>query len=116
MLWSQLAEYRLDWIMHVFAGFIIPFVLVFFAKAVGGTISPQRAVFLLGGNMTMAVAFGPLTFLISKIGWARQTEDYKYWISLPIPKLILILVLVSVGLLFSLPGIVGIYVFGCLFL
>lgn len=111
-----LASYRNDWVIHIFAGIVLPVGLIVFVKAVGATMVHEQAIFLLGGNMTMSIAFAPTAFLISKLSSARESHEFYYWIVLPIPKLILVLAIVSVALLFAIPGIIGTYLLGTLFL
>ncbi len=111
-----LAGYRTTWFFHVFGGLLIPISFAFFIVALGAAGSSEKAVYLLGGNMALSIATGPTTFLISKIGWARQSKEFHYWIALPVAKLLLVLAIVSVALLFALPGLLGIYVFGSLLL
>lgn len=108
----MLAEYRRTWFMNVFMGFLIPFGFLFFLKSSGDLITHARAIFLLGGNMATSIAFGPMSFLITKLGWAKQSQEFDYWIALPFPKLVLIFSIVTVALCFALPGLVGIYIFG----
>ena len=108
----MLAEYRRTWFMNIFMGFLIPFGFIFFLKSSVGTINHDRAIFLLGGNMATSIAFGPMSFLITKLGWAKQSQEFDYWIALPIPKLALVFAIVTVALLFALPGLVSIYIFG----
>ncbi len=105
-----LAEYRTTWFPHVFSGLLIPIGFAFLIGAVGGVTSTKEAIYLLGGNMALSITSGPMTFLINKIGWARQSKEFHYWIALPIAKLLLILAMVSVALVFALPGLVGVYV------
>jgi ABC-2 type transport system permease protein len=107
-----LAEYREIWFFNVFMGFIIPFGFIFFLKSTGDTITPARAIFLVGGNMATSIALSPTTFLIAKLGWAKQNQEFDYWISLPLPKLTLVFGIMTVALLFSLPGLLGVYIFG----
>jgi ABC-2 type transport system permease protein len=66
--------------------------------------------------MALSIATGPAAFLITRIGWSRQSKEFHYWIALPVAKLLLVLAIVSVSLLFALPGLLGIYVFGSLLL
>lgn len=112
----SLVEYRTTWFFHVFSGLLIPISFAFVIIAAAGLPSPEVAIYLLGGNMALSIATGPASFLISKIGWARQSKEYHYWIALPISKFLLVLSIVSVALVFALPGILGIYVLGSLFL
>src|SRR5262249_25724278 len=86
---------------------------VFLIVAVGGTGGSEKAIYLLGGNLALSITTGPASLLIIKIGWSR---DFHYWIALPIAKLLLVLAIISVALLFALPGLLGIYVFGSLLL
>lgn len=116
LLRTMLASYRSDWFLHMFMGLLVPFALVFSAKALIGHISTAEAVFLLGGNIAMSIAFGPANFLIAKLGWARQSREFEYWIALPVSKLTLVIAIISVALLFALPGLIGSYVLGCLLL
>src|SRR5216110_733650 len=109
-----LAEYRRTWFVQVFMGFLIPIGLAFFLKGIGNVSTTERAIFLLGGNLAISIAFGPTSFLIQKIGWAKQFREFDYWVALPLPKLTLLFAIISVALLFALPGIAGIYVFGTL--
>jgi ABC-2 type transport system permease protein len=112
----SLVEYRTTWFFHVFSGLLIPISFAFVIIAAAGVPSPEVAIYLLGGNIALSIATGPASFLISKIGWARQSKEYHYWIALPISKFLLVLSIVSVALVFALPGILGIYVLGSLFL
>jgi ABC-2 type transport system permease protein len=116
VLRAQLSSYRGNWVFQIFISLIVPFALVFSAKSLIGTVHADRAVFLLGGNMAMSIAFGPTTFLISKLGWARQSREFDYWIALPVPKLIVVVAIISMALLFALPGLLGSYFFGSLLL
>jgi ABC-2 type transport system permease protein len=112
----MLAEYRRTWAMNVFMGFLVPFGFIFFLKSFSGTITYSHAIFLLGGNMATSIALGPMSFLIIKMGWARQSQEFDYWIALPLPKLALVFAIITVALLFALPGLVSIYIFGSIFL
>jgi ABC-2 type transport system permease protein len=116
VLLAQLSSYRRDWVFQIFISLIVPFALVFAAKSLIGSVDPGHAIFLLGGNMAMSIAFGPTTFLISKLGWARQSREFDYWIALPVPKLIVVVAIISMALLFALPGLLGSYVIGSLLL
>jgi ABC-2 type transport system permease protein len=107
-----LAEYRTTWFFHVFGGLLIPISFAFLIVTIGGATSSDGAIYLLGGDMTLSIATGPATFLISKIGWARQSKEFNYWIALPVPKMILVLGIISVAVLFALPGLLGTYIFG----
>ncbi len=111
-----LAQYRLTWFIHVFGGLLIPISFAFLIVAVGGAGSRDAAIYLLGGNMALSIATGPTAFLVTRIGWARQNKEFHYWIALPVAKLLLVLAIVSVALVFALPGLLGIYVFGNLLL
>jgi ABC-2 type transport system permease protein len=107
-----LAQYRLTWSFHIFGGLLIPISFAFFIVAIGGAGSSEKAIYLLGGNMALSIATGPVAFLVTRIGWARQNKEFHYWIALPVAKLLLVLAMVSVALLFALPGLLGIYVLG----
>jgi ABC-2 type transport system permease protein len=106
-----LAEYRTTWFPHTFSGLLIPMGFAFIAGAVGAAGSTEKAIYLVGGNMALSITSGPMSFLINKIGWGRQRKEFDYWIALPVSKLLLILALISVALVFALPGLMGVYVF-----
>lgn len=110
----MLAEYRAIWFLQVFMGLLLPIGIIFFLQSVGLVKSPGQAIFLLGGNMATSIAFGPTNFLISKIGWAKQINEFDYWIALPLAKFTLVFAIITVSLLFALPGLLGIYVMGSL--
>lgn len=107
-----LTGYRTSWFFQIFGGFLIPISFAFLIFSVGGVTSPEKAIYLLGGNMALSIATGPASFLILKIGWAQRTKEFHYWIALPIPKLLLVLTMVSIAQLFALPGLLGVYLFG----
>jgi ABC-2 type transport system permease protein len=111
-----LAEYRHAWFFHLIRSLLFPVAFIFLVKAIKGTISHDEAIFLLGGNLASALAFSSMEMLILKIGWGRQLHEFDYWAMLPIGKLTLILALLSIGLFFALPCLLGAYLFGCLFL
>jgi len=110
LLGVLLAEYRSTWFIHVLNGLLVPISFTFFVVAVGGVTSSEKAIYLLGGNMALSIAMGPTAFLITKLGWARQSQEFDYWVALPIAKMIMMFALISVALLFALPGLVGTYV------
>jgi ABC-2 type transport system permease protein len=107
-----LSEYRTSWFLQIFGGLLIPISFAFLIFSIGGVTSPEKAIYLLGGNMALSIATGPATFLILKIGWAQRSKEFHYWIALPIPKLLLVLAIVSIAQLFALPGLLGVYLFG----
>lgn len=112
----MVTEYRTTWFLHVFFGFLMPLGMIFFLKYVGGEIDQNRAIFLVGGNITTSIAYGPTMILISKIAWGRHTRDFDYWAALPLPKLALVAAMVGVALLLATPGILGVYLLGSLML
>jgi ABC-2 type transport system permease protein len=116
VLRAQLSSYRGSWVIQTFVSLIVPLALIFSARSLIGSVNPSRAVFLLGGNMAMSIAFGPTTFLISKLGWARQSHEFEYWIALPVHKITVILAIIAMALFFALPGLLGSYIFGSLLL
>lgn len=108
----MLTEYRTTWFYHVFFGTVMPIGLIFFFKTINQAMAVEQAIFLLGGNMAISIAYGPTHMMIVKIGWGRETREFDYWAMLPIPKLALILAMVSVYLIFAVPGILCSYIFG----
>ncbi len=111
-----LAEYRRTWFFHLIRSLLFPIAFIFLVKTLRGTISRDEAIFLLGGNLATALAFGPTATVALKIGWGRELREFDYWAALPVVKLALILALLSVGLFLALPGFIGTYLFGCIFL
>ncbi len=111
-----LAEYRSSWFFHIIRSLLFPLSFAFIIIATSQAINHEDAVFLLGGILTASLAFGPTSALIVKLGWSRQNREFDYWIMQPIPKLALILAIVSVALLFALPGLWVTYTIGSLLL
>jgi ABC-2 type transport system permease protein len=111
-----LAEYRRTWFFHLIRSLLFPVAFVFLVKMTLVSTSREQSVFLLGGLLTTALAFGSLSTLIDKIGWSRQRHELDYWTTLPIPKLAFILALMSVCQLFALPGLLGAYLLGSIIL
>lgn len=103
------SEYRSLWFYYVFFGMAWPTSFLFFLSALGGTFSPERAIFTLGGNLATSIAFGPTFILINKIGNGKEQKEFEYWAALPLPKLAFVLAVVSVALVLALPGLLGIY-------
>ena len=111
-----LVEYRSSWLFHIIRSLLFPLAFAFIIIATSRSINHEDAVFLLGGILTASLAFGPTSTLIVKLGWSRQNREFDYWIMQPIPKLVLILAIVSVALLFALPGLLVAYIIGLLLL
>ncbi len=111
-----LADYRSSWFFHIVRSLLFPLSFAFIIIATSRTINRESAIFLLGGILTASLAFGPISVLIVKLGWSRQNREFEYWIMQPIPKLVLILAIVSVALLFALPGLLVTYCLGSLLL
>ena len=108
----MLMEYRTSWFLQIFMALILPIGIIFFLKSVGEVKSTTQAIFLLGGNMATSIAFGPTNFLVAKMGWAKQIQEFDFWMALPLSKLTLVFAIIAVSLLFALPGLVGVYVLG----
>ncbi len=111
-----LSEYRTLWFFYVFFGFVWPIGFIFFITTATGSMSTEQAIFILGGNMATAIAFGPAFLLINKIGMGREHHEFDYWSTLPIPKLVFVLALNLVALLLALPGLIAAYLFGAFML
>lgn len=111
-----LSEYRTLWFFYVFFGFAWPISFIFFITTATGSMSTEQAVFILGGNMATAVAFGPAFLLINKIGAGRERHEFDYWSTLPMPGLVFVLALNLVALLLALPGLIGAYLLGAFLL
>jgi hypothetical protein len=109
-----LADYRSSWLFHSIRSLLFPLSFAFVIIATSRTLNHEGAIFLLGGILTASLAFGPTSVLIVKLGWSRQNGEFEYWIMQPIPKLVLILAIVSVALLFALPGLLVTYCLGSL--
>lgn len=112
----MLAEYRDTWWIHAVFGFMFPLGMIFFLKSAMTEVTPERAIFLIGGNMTTSITYGPTMILINKLGWGKQYRAFDYWTALPLPKLSLMLAMVAVALFLSLPGVLGVYILGSLLL
>lgn len=107
-----LVEYRSMWFFYIFFGLVWPVGFIFFLKMTAGAISTAQAIFILGGNMATAIAFGPLFLLINKIGQGRERHEFEYWATLPLPNLAFVFAAISVALVLSLPGLIGAYIIG----
>ncbi len=112
----MLTEYRNTAWLHIMFGFLMPLGMLFFLKYAVGDVSPERAIFLVGGNLTTSVVYGPTMLIINKIGWGRHTRDFDYWAALPLPKLALVLAMVTVALILAVPGLVILWLAGSLML
>lgn len=110
-----LASCRSYGAMQLVAGIIAPLGLLLFARSIIGEITPQKAIFLLGGNLALSIVLGPATFLISWLGLAMQNEEFHYWMMLPVSKTVVTLAILSVGVTCALPGLAGTYLLGVLF-
>ncbi len=104
-----LSEYRTLWFFYIFFGFVWPIGFIFFITTATGSMSTEQAIFILGGNMASAIAFGPAFLLINKIGAGRERHEFDYWSTLPMPKLVFVLALSLVALLLALPGLICAY-------
>lgn len=104
-----LSEYRTLWFFYVFFVFVWPISFIFFITTATGSMSREQGIFILGGNMATAIAFGPVFLLITKIGAGRERHEFDYWSTLPMPGLVFVLALNLVALLLSLPGLISAY-------
>jgi ABC-2 type transport system permease protein len=107
-----LKEYRSSWYFFVLLGVMMPLGMLFLMKYTIVTMTPERATFLIGGNLVTSIIFGPTGMLINKLGWGRQSREFDYWAALPVAPLALILAIVFVSVLFTFPGLIGIFLIG----
>lgn len=110
----QLLEFRTAWIYLVVFGCLVPLGLIFWMSRMGGAITLEKAVFILGGNLVTSIVYGPTTGMIGKIGWGKEHRTFDYWAALPLPKLGWVLATVTVYLLLALPAVVVIFGVGAL--
>jgi ABC-2 type transport system permease protein len=110
----QLLEFRTAWIYLIVFGCLIPLGLIFLLSRMGGALTREWAIFVLGGNLVTSIVYGPVTGMIGKIGWGREQRTFDYWAALPLPKLAWILATVTVYLLLALPSVVIIFGVGAL--
>ena len=54
----QLHEYRRTWSQYAFFGLIFPLGHLFLFNAAGAVPTPERAAFVLGGNLVVSLASG----------------------------------------------------------
>lgn len=111
-----LATCRSYGVIQFIAGIVAPLGLLLFTRSIIGEITPQKAIFLLGGNLALSIVFGPATFLISWLGMAMEKKEFYYWMMLPVPKTVVTLAVLSVGITYSFPGLIGTYLLGVLLL
>lgn len=111
-----LADYRSTWTIQVFFGFVMPLGMIYLTKHVGGDLTRERATFILGGNLVSSIAYGPVMLLINRIGFGRQVRSFDYWANLPVSPLTWVLAMSAVSLLLALPGLVAVFIAGCLML
>lgn len=111
-----LADYRSTWTIQVFFGFVMPLGMIYLFKYLGGDLTRERAIFILGGNLVTSIAYGPVMLLINRIGFGRQVRSFDYWANLPVSPLTWVLAMSAVSLLLALPGLVAVFVAGCLLL
>lgn len=107
-----ISEYRNTWFYHIFLGMLLPVGLAILLKSGSTTVSFDKAIFLLGGNMVISIVFGPTVMLITKIGWGKEFREFDYWASLPVSKVILIVGMASVYFVFAIPGLLVSYGLG----
>lgn len=105
----QLLEFRTAWIYLVVFGCVVPLGLVFWMSRMGGEMTLDKAVFILGGNLVTSIVYGPTSGMIGKIGWGKEHRTFDYWASLPLPKLGWVLATVTVYLLLALPSVAIIF-------
>lgn len=110
----QLLEFRTAWIYLVVFGCLVPLGLVFWMSRMGGEMTPEKAIFILGGNLVTSIVYGPTSGMIGKIGWGKEHRTFDYWAALPLPKLGWILATVTVYLLLALPSVVIIFLVSAL--
>ncbi|MDF2629140.1 MAG: type transporter [Symbiobacteriaceae bacterium] len=111
-----LADYRSTWTIQTFFGFVMPLGMIYLFKYIDSGLTQERAVFILGGNLVTSIAYGPVMLLMNRIGWSRQIRSFDYWANLPVSPLTWVLAMSAVSLLLALPGLIAVYVMGCLLL
>ncbi len=105
-------EYRNSWFLYILFGGLMPLGLLFLYKGIRGGTNPADAIFVMGGSLTSGIVLGPMTMLMTRVGWWRQMRAFDYWAALPLPKVVFVLAVVTVSLLFSLPGLLLVYLLG----
>jgi len=111
-----LADLRRVGAFYAFFSILLPAGILFFVTTTGAATAPDAQRYIAAGALTASLAMGPALMLCVRFGIANENDEFDYWASLPVPRLSLILALVSAHLLFSLPGVLVLGVLALVFL
>lgn len=111
-----LADLRRVGAFYAFFSILLPAGILFFVTTTGAATAPDAQRYIAAGALTASLAMGPALMLCVRFGIANENDEFDYWASLPVPRISLILALVSAHLLFSLPGVLVLGVLGLAFL
>jgi ABC-2 type transport system permease protein len=106
----MLADMRSMGPFYAFFSVLLPAGILFFVTTTGAATGPEQLRYLAGGALTISLSMGPAVLLCGRLGLAREHNEFDYWAALPVAKASLVLALCTAHLLFSVPGLVAMFV------
>lgn len=105
LLRLQYTDYRGNAPYLVAFGLVMPLGVFWMLQTYVG-LGPQT-VWLLAGNMVMAVSYGSVNFAMQRTAWIKLAGEMDYYGTLPIRKSAFVAGLFTLGLVSALPGMVS---------
>lgn len=112
LLWTQLFTLRIGWFWYLVMMSLQPLTLLLFIRFLLGSSDKSIVLYLLTGNIVLSLSLSSMLSLGQDLGWLKDDHAFDYYATLPIPKLALILAIVTRSALFALPSIAIILTIG----
>jgi ABC-2 type transport system permease protein len=106
------ADLRRSWPWLAVLSILMPITLTWFLSLVLGLTDPATLRFYLAGSLVLSTALGPMSYVLQRLAWSREVREFDYFATLPVPKLLVVLVLFVLGFVSSLPGAVAVLAAG----
>lgn len=100
----RLSGLRRIWLASIVITSLMPLLLLYFMR-LAGVYHPDRVVYFVTGNVVITLVFGPVLSLADRLSWAKVNQEFDYYETLPVNRLLLMLAVLSASLITAIPAV-----------
>jgi ABC-type multidrug transport system permease subunit len=94
----RLSGLRRIWLASIVITSLMPLLLLYFMR-LAGVYHPDRVVYFV------TLVFGPVLSLADRLSWAKANQEFDYYETLPVNRLLLMLAVLSASLITAIPAV-----------
>lgn len=114
LFFIQFSTVRSAWQWLFIFSSAFPLGILLFISFVLPKANDTTVLYVISGNVVVALMLNPLFMLSGQLSWARQSKAFDFYAGLPISRSALIIAGIFVAVMFTIPGMILLLVLGML--